>query len=343
MITVFDAASRRHAPPGFVVAGRLQPSPERPERIDMLLEGLATLGAEPVAPPPITLADAGTVHTERYLAFLETVVERWARLPGASDYPLPNIHALGRSSLPEPAYPDSIIGQVGYHCGDGSAPILPDTLPAALGAAASALHGARLLVGGERLVYALCRPPGHHAAADVAAGFCYLNNSALAAEALVRAGKRVAILDVDVHHGNGTQAIFYDRADVLTVSLHADPARFYPFFWGYAGETGRGPGEGFNLNLPLPRGTGDAAYLDALGTALDRIRHFGPSALVVAAGLDAAVDDPFQGFAVTTGGFEAIGAAIRRLGLPVLAVQEGGYPSPSLGANLAALLGGLGA
>ncbi|MCW1839635.1 histone deacetylase family protein [Prosthecomicrobium hirschii] len=343
MITLFDAASRRHEPPGFVVAGRLQPSPERPERIDMLLDGLGRLGVAPVAPPPIDLSAAGIVHTERYLAFLATVVERWARVGGGSAWPVPNIHALGRATLPEPSYPDSVIGQVGYHIGDGSAPILPGTLDAMLGAAASALEAARLVAGGERLVYALARPPGHHAAADVAAGFCYLNNSALAAETLVRAGHRVAILDVDVHHGNGTQAIFYDRADVLTVSIHADPARFYPFFWGYAHETGRGTGEGFNLNLPLARGTADADYLAALATALDRVRRHEPTALVVAAGLDASAEDPFQGFAVTTAGFEAIGRAIGALGLPACVIQEGGYPSPSLGTNLAALLGGLGA
>ncbi|MEJ1159517.1 histone deacetylase family protein [Prosthecomicrobium sp. N25] len=343
MITVFAEASRRHEPPGFVVAGRIRPSPERPERIDLLMEGVRAVGATLVEPPPVTLAEAALVHDARYLAFLETLVERWGRQPDAAAYPIPNIHALGRPGLPPASYPESVIGQVGWHLGDGSAPILPDTLPAALGAAASALHGATLVLGGETLVYALSRPPGHHASADMAAGFCYLNNSALAAEALTRAGRRTAILDVDVHHGNGTEAIFYDRADVLTVSLHVDPARFYPFFWGYAAETGAGAGEGFNLNLPLPRGTGDAAYLEALGLALDRVRAFAPDVLVLAAGLDAAADDPFQGFALSQGGFEAIGRAVRALGVPVLAVQEGGYPSPTLGLNLAALLSGLGA
>lgn len=343
MLTVFSETSRRHDPPGFVVAGRMQPSPERPERIDLLMEGVRAVGSTIVAPPAIGVDAVRIVHEARYLAFLETIAERWARLPDAASHPVPNIHAIGRASLPPTHYPDGVIGQLGYHLTDGSAPILPDTFETALASAATALHGARLLDGGERLVYALCRPPGHHAGSDTAGGFCYLNNTALAAEALTRAGRRVAILDIDVHHGNGTEAIFYDRADVLTLSIHADPSRFYPYFWGYADAIGRGGGEGFNLNLPLARGTDDEGFLAALGTALGRVASFRADTLVVACGLDTAVDDPFKGFAVTTGGFERIGRAIRGLGLPMLIVQEGGYPSPSLGGNLAALLGGLGA
>lgn len=332
-----------HDPPGYVVSGKLQPSPERPERVGMLMSGLAAIGAALVEPPPVTLADCEIVHTRRYLDFLATLPARWARVPDGGAYPTPNVHALGRANLPEPRYPASVVGQVGYHIGDGSAPILAETLPAALAAAACAIEAARFVAAGDRLAYALARPPGHHASADMAAGFCYLNNAALAAETLVRAGARPAILDIDVHHGNGTEAIFYARADVLTVSLHADPARFYPFFWGHADERGTGAGDGFNLNMPLARGTGDAAYLEALATALAAIRAFGADVVVLALGLDASIDDPFQGLAVSTAGFAAIGARIRALGLPVVAVQEGGYPSSILGANLAAVLGGLGA
>ncbi len=202
------------------------------------------------------------------------------------------------------------------------------------------MHAARLVRDGADAAYALCRPPGHHAYADMAGGFCFLNNTAIAAQDLVATGRRVAILDVDVHHGNGTQGIFYRRADVLTVSLHADPLRFYPFFWGYAAERGEGEGLGANLNIPLPRGTGDAAYLEALARAMRRIRAFAPDALVVALGLDAHEGDPFKGLAITTGGFGRIGAAVRGLGLPTVLVQEGGYLSDDLGANLAAFLQG---
>ena len=154
-----------------------------------------------------------------------------------------------------------------------------------------------MVLAGEREAYALCRPPGHHAFADMAGGFCYLNNTAIAAQRFTQAGKRVAILDVDLHHGNGTQSIFYARDDVLTVSLHADPVRFYPFFWGHAASAARGAGLGYNLNLPLPRGTRDDTFLTALDTALARIRAFAPDALVIALGLDAFEGDPFGGLA----------------------------------------------
>ena len=157
------------------------------------------------------------------------------------------------------------------------------------------VHGADAVLDGERSAYALCRPPGHHAFADLAGGFCYLNNSAIAAQLLRGSTARVAILDVDVHHGNGTQDIFYERADVLTVSIHADPVRFYPFFWGHADERGQGEGVGYNLNLPLPRKSGDATFMDALDIAFRRIRAFAPGALVVALGLDAFDGDPFGG------------------------------------------------
>jgi acetoin utilization deacetylase AcuC-like enzyme len=341
MITVFDDMQRLHNPPSFIVAGKPKPIPERPERIDMLLEGVDRIGSGIVAPPPIGNGTLSLVHDERYLTFMDTLWERWKRLPEAAEYPAPNIHALGRPSLVPVGYPDSVVGQCGYHLGDGACPIMDKTWEAAKASAATAAHAASLMLRGERIVYALCRPPGHHAACDVAAGFCYINNSALAAEILTRAGKRVAILDIDVHHGNGTEAIFYDRADILTISLHADTSRFYPFFWGYPQETGRGEGEGFNLNLPLARGTQIDDYRSGLAKALRRIEEFRPTMLVIAAGLDISVDDPFQGFAIRTADFATIGRDIAALRLPMLVVQEGGYPSASLGANLAGLLQGL--
>jgi acetoin utilization deacetylase AcuC-like enzyme len=174
----------------------------------------------------------------------------------------------------------------------------------------------------------------------MAGGFCFLNNTAIAAQRLRRDHARVAILDVDVHHGNGTQGCFYRRKDVLTISLHADPVRFYPFFWGYAAERGEGEGEGFNLNVPLPRGTGDDDYLDALKGAGRRLASFAPSALVVALGLDAYEGDPLAGLAITTAGFGRIGEWLGRRGLPTVLVQEGGYLCEALGPNLASFLVG---
>ena len=340
MICVFDDIQRAHAPSHFIVAGRPQPIPERPERVDMLLSGVSRLGLKVVRPDAVPLTALTTIHTPRYVDFLSTLLERWRHIPNASDYPAPNVFAMGRPGLAPVSYPDGVVGQVGWHMGDGSCPMMDQTLKAALASAATALHGAGLLLGGESQVYALCRPPGHHASSDMAAGFCYFNNSALAAEALTRAGKRTAILDIDVHHGNGTEAIFYSRADVLTVSIHCDPLRFYPFFWGHAGEWGEGEGEGYNLNLPLPRGTGITPYLAALDVALKRISEFAPEVLVVATGLDTAVDDPFQAFKIATPEFAELGRAIAQMKLPTLWVQEGGYPSESLGPNLASLLAG---
>jgi acetoin utilization deacetylase AcuC-like enzyme len=343
VITLFDDIQRTHAPETFLVAGRPQPIPEKPIRIDMLLRGVGYVGAQVLQPPPVDFATVGLVHTQQYLTFLQTLRERWGHIPNSSDIPLPNVYAIQRETLPPITFPDGVVGQAGYHLGDGACPVTKDTLAAALGSAACAVEGAKRINAGERLVYALCRPPGHHAAADLAAGFCFFNNSALAAEILTRAGKRVAILDIDVHHGNGTEAIFYDRADVLTVSVHCHPKRFYPFFWGYDDERGRGAGEGYNLNLPLEKGTEINAFLAALETGLQRIADFGATHLVLAAGLDIAIDDPFKAFAIRTEDFAQIGARIAQIKLPTVVVQEGGYPSESLGDNLASLLKGLGA
>ena len=343
MITLFDETQRLHAPETFIVAGRPQPIPEKPIRIDLLMQGVRAVGSRVVTPPAITLETVALVHDRRYLNFLETLLERWGHVPNSSDIPLPNVFAIERPGLPPISYPDAVVGQAGFHLGDGACPVTSATLAAAKASAACAVEGAKLLLGAERFVYALCRPPGHHAAADLAAGFCFFNNAALAAETLTRAGKRTAILDIDVHHGNGTEAIFYDRADVLTVSIHCHPKRFYPFFWGYEGERGRGQGEGYNLNLPLERGTDIEGYLPALETALQRVIVFKPDVLVLAAGLDIAIDDPFKAFAIRTEDFSTIGRRIAETRLPMLVVQEGGYPSESLGPNLAALLSGLGA
>jgi acetoin utilization deacetylase AcuC-like enzyme len=201
----------------------------------------------------------------------------------------------------------------------------------------------RVIVAFKKAVYTelhRSHDPQFFLVRDLAGGFCFFNNSAIAAAHLRLKHERVAILDVDVHHGNGTQGIFYERGDVLTVSIHADPASFYPYVWGYAHERGAGAGLGTNLNIPLPIGTGDDGYLEALGKAQAMIAAFAPGALVVALGLDASEHDPLVGLAVITDGFRCIGQAIARLGLPTVLVQEGGYLSDILGANLTAVLGG---
>lgn len=339
MKAFFDDRQRHHDPKHFMANGVVQPSPEQPERIARLKAGAEAAGAEFTVPEDHGMGPLAAVHTPEYLVFLETIYARWRRIEGASDEVIPNIHPDNRIA----SYPRSAVGQAGYHQADTACPIAAGTWEAAYWSAQSALGAADAIIAGERAVYALSRPPGHHAFADLAGGFCFLNNAAIAADHLRRAGLRPAILDVDVHHGNGTQGIFYARADVLTVSLHADPVRFYPFFWGHAHERGDGPGLGANLNIPLPRGTDDVAYLEALGPALTRIRAFGADAIVVALGLDAHVNDPFKGLAISTPGFARIAGAIAATGLPLLLVQEGGYLSDALGANVSSFLGGVGA
>ena len=337
MQVIFSERQKRHYPKHFLSSGSPQPNPEVPERADCLLAAALASGLELIEPADHGLEPLAAVHTPEYLQFLQNIVRRWAYIEGASEEVVPNVHPDRRNG----AYPASAVGQAGFHMADTGCPISAATWESALSSAHSAIHGAHLLLAGERSCYALARPPGHHAARDYAAGFCYLNNAAAAAQFLRSAFDRVAILDVDVHHGNGTQDIFYGRADVLTVSLHADPVRFYPFFWGHASERGEGEGLGYNLNLPLPRGTGDDDYLKTLDAALNRIDAFAPQALIVALGLDAYEGDPFQGLAVSTGGFGKIAASIGALGLPTLLVQEGGYLCDALGDNLSSFLEGL--
>ena len=334
MNVIFSNEQLRHNPEKILSSGALVDSPENPGRAETLLQSAIASGLDLVIPEDCGLEPVAAVHTSRYLTFLENIHTRWLRIPGASKDVLPNVHPDSRDCL----YPASAVGQVGYHVFDGAAPITADTWNSALWSAYSAVQAAREVLRGAHACYALARPPGHHATKDMAGGFCYLNNSAIAAQELRSKHERVAILDVDVHHGNGTQSIFYDRDDVLTVSLHADPVRFYPFFWGAADESGEAAGEGFNLNLPLARGTADEEYLVVLDRALARIDRFDPDALVIALGLDAFVGDPFAGLALSTEGFGLVAQRIHALGLPTVLVQEGGYPCDQLGDNLRAFL-----
>jgi acetoin utilization deacetylase AcuC-like enzyme len=338
MKAFFAEEQKRHDPKGFLSSGSPKPNPEQPARADRLLVGAKAAGCEIVRPRDYGQGPIAAVHTPEYLEFLENIFERWQRIEGASAEVVPNIHPLGRDG----SYPASAVGQAGYHMADTSCPISAETWESARWSAWSAVAAAETVAAGAPAAYALCRPPGHHAFADVAGGFCYFNNSAIAAQLLRKTAARVAILDVDLHHGNGTQGVFYARGDVLTVSIHADPVRFYPFFWGHADERGVGAGLGYNLNLPLPRQTGDEGFLEALDAGIARVRAFAPEGLVVALGLDAFEGDPFGGLSVTTPGFARIGEAIARLKLPTAIVQEGGYICDELGDNLSSFLTGFG-
>jgi acetoin utilization deacetylase AcuC-like enzyme len=233
-----------------------------------------------------------------------------------------------------------IDGVMGYYCFDTATPILDGTWTAALDAANCALTAAEHVADTGGPAFALCRPPGHHAAHDMYGGYCFFNNAAVAAQWLTDQGRRVAILDVDYHHGNGTQDIFYRRADVLTVSIHADPTWAYPHFLGYADETGEGAGEGANVNLPLPYGTAWDAYAGALSAALGKVDAFGPDAVIVALGLDTYAEDPIAKFRLYKDDYLKLGAALARLKRPVLFTMEGGYNLDALGTITANALEG---
>ncbi len=338
MRVILNPKHADHAPPGEVEGGAVIPSYEAPGRFDAIRAALEAAGGfcfEELAKP--SEACVAAVHDAAYVAYLReaSVEAKRARDPAAKQlwptvFPFgPNPRATGTRALR------------GQYCFDTYTPILPGTFAAALGGANAAARAADLVAeGAERAVYVLTRPPGHHAEPDRCGGYCYFNNAAVAAERLSKRGP-VAVLDLDVHHGNGTQHIFYSRADVLTVSVHGDPAGLYPFFSGFADETGTGAGSGFNLNLPLPPGTGVKEYRPALARAIDAVRRFEPSFLVFAFGADAHESDPIGGFKLPTKFFAEMGAAVRELGLPTVVVQEGGYNLATLGGCVAEVLKGL--
>jgi acetoin utilization deacetylase AcuC-like enzyme len=301
---------------------------EAPARAEVILEALTAAGlGTVVTPADHGLAPILAVHDAAFVAYLQTAHGQAHELQ-----PLIAETFAGRGWRRRPR---SVHGLAGYYVFDYSAPILEGTWTAAYWSAQVAATAADLVRNGERCVYALCRPPGHHAAADLHGGFCYLNNAAIAARALQNGGAvRVAIVDIDYHHGNGTQEIFYHDPTVLFCSLHADPDHDYPFFWGGADELGEGAGAGYNRNWPLPHGADDAAYLAALDQAVDVVRGFAPDYLVISAGFDLMAGDPITprgGFAITVDGLRQIGERLAGLALPTVVVQEGGYNVPSLG------------
>ena len=336
MKAVYTDRHRSHDPQFFLVRGLVRRTTEQPERADRLLKGLASGSHDIVEPSAFGQGPRARVHSAEYLRFLADAWDEWSALGDSGPEMIANIHPVRQAAT----YPTSIVGKLGWHTADTACPIGPGTWAGACAATDVAVTAAQLVIDGEDASYALCRPPGHHAYADMAGGFCFLNNTAVAAQRLRSQHARVAVLDVDVHHGNGTQGIFYERDDVLTVSIHADPANYYPYFWGHAHEHGAGKGQGFNFNLPLPLGSADAPWLDAGDKALARIKEFQPTALVVALGLDASESDPLQGLKVTGAGFHAMAEKVARLGLPTVLVQEGGYLGDDLGRNLVHFLAG---
>lgn len=277
------------------------------------------------------------VHDRGYVDFLRSAYEDW-RASGRDGDAIGYTWPIARRRHLDLNRIDARLGLYSY---DAATPIAEGTWEASYWAAQTALSALAAILDGETATsFALCRPPGHHSGRDYCGGYCYLNNAAIAAEQARCSGRRVAILDIDYHHGNGTQDIFYADPEVMFVSIHADPRTDYPFFWGHADERGEGEGLGKTLNLPLPRGTEFPTYEAALGTALDAVRSHGADLLVVSFGADTFEEDPISHFRLGRDDYRAIGGRIAALGLPVLVAMEGGYAVDALGLNVQALLSG---
>ncbi len=340
MKVFWHGAQLKHAPKFFLLRGQTRANFEVPARAEALLAACQAMKLDIAAPAPVTHAALLSVHDGAYLDFLRDAHVAWSRLPDSGPEAVANSHPSPEMLANGARAPSHVIGQVGWFTSDAACPIGPHTWESANWAAACALAAANEVAAG-RPAYALTRPPGHHTFRARAGGHCYVNNAALAVERLRASGAAlVAVLDIDSHHGNGTQSIFWDRADVLFVSLHGDPNRYYPWFTGHAAERGGGEAEGFNLNFPLPLGSGDEAWLAALRDGLAAIRRFRPDALVVSLGFDASEHEPLNALAVTADGFAHAGEAIGGLGLPTAIIQEGGYASEILGLLLTRFLDG---
>jgi acetoin utilization deacetylase AcuC-like enzyme len=335
MQIVYTRQHQRHRTDNVLLEGRPMVVEEVPARADVILSALVAAETGSVAgPTDHGLEPVLGVHDAGFINFLQHAYAGQAATFGEEGAVLAWSFAP-RSALRRPR---GVLGLKGYYGFGWGTPILAGTWTAAYWSAQCALTAADLVLGGERAAYALCRPPGHHAAADMYGGFCYLNNAAIAARHIQAAVGRVAILDVDYHHGNGTQSIFYADPTVLFCSLHVHPDQDFPFFWGGADERGAGQGAGLNWNWPLPRDTDDARYLGTLDAALAIIRDFKARYLVVSAGFDVVMGDPVGCFAVTTRGLQQIGLRIAALGLRTVIVQEGGYALENLGENAVAFL-----
>ena len=315
--------------------GALVPCFEVPARADHVLTELQRRKLGSVQ-QPLAFDDSAltSIHSPRYLKFLASAWDQWVALDPTNAHKdiLPSVWPT--RTFRTDIEPDNFAAKMGLYSYDAGTPFTAGTWVAARAGAQCALSAAQQLVQGDRAAFALSRPPGHHAGADFFGGYCFLNNAALAAQRLRDAGMaKVAVIDIDYHHGNGTQAIFYDRADVFFASIHGDPRTEYPFYLGHAEETGTGAGAGANLNIPLPRGTHFERWFEALEHALQAITRFGADALVVSLGVDTFEGDPISGFTLTSADYLRVGERLAAAGLPTVLVFEGGYAVAEVGVN----------
>ncbi|MGO4572685.1 histone deacetylase family protein [Microvirga sp. 2TAF3] len=334
MLVVHHPDQALHDPEFVFRTGKFIDQPDRAERCRIFLDIVKEDGHQIVQAPLGNLDPIFEIHDRDYVEFLKTVHKRWAANPDFGPEVIPNVHPTHRMYRK----PTELLGELGWYSNSTSCPITEGTWPAVYASAQTAIHGADRLSEAHGPVYALCRPPGHHAYPDLMTGVCFLNNAAIAAHRLTKKYGKVALVDIDVHHGNGTQFIFYERADVLFCSIHIDPRLSAPYYAGYADEIGEGAGRGLNFNQPLPWATPDPIWLDAVDAALARVSEFAPGAVVVSLGFDASEHDPVATFKITNDGFAQAGRKFAALNLPTLLVQEGGYLSPHLGGYLRSFL-----
>ena len=345
MTRVFAAERQRlHDPEHELESSGFQAPFEHPGRADVIRAALASDARFVIAEPdPAGTGPIEAVHDPGLVRFLATAWDEYQRDVRPVHDVVPDVFALSglRAGMGPLVEPSSVGARLGWWCFETTTPLTSGTYEAARSAVDCALAASAAVLGGERLAYGLCRPPGHHAATALYGGYCFFNNAAVAAAHIgATTGSRVAVLDVDYHHGNGTQQIFYERDDVAFVSLHGDPVRAYPYHTGHADETGAGRGRGSTCNVPLAAGTDDDAYLVALERALAAVEASAPDVVVVSLGVDTYVGDPMCDLALSTEGFARCGAAVAALGRPLVVLQEGGYADDALGANVAAWLTG---
>lgn len=339
MKLIYSDDHRGHAGAKEMRYDQMIPMSESPERMDMIMAALAEAGfSDVISPDSHGLDVAHQVHDPAFVSFLERCYPLWEVEFGPGGFATAYTFGMrGMDQVPNA----SVHSMLSCYTFDVCVPFVKGTWPAIRSAKDVALTGVDLIHGGEQAVFSLCRPPGHHASKDMAGGYCYLNNAAIAAQAHRNKGfERVAILDIDYHHGNGTQSIFYDRADVFFASLHCRPEDEYPFLMGYDTEVGTGAGKGYNLNLPMPRGTDFSLWGKSLETALHRVRNFAPDVVVVSLGVDSFAGDPVGGFELQSPDYLEIGRRIRSLNFPTQFIMEGGYAMDALGVNVANVITG---
>jgi acetoin utilization deacetylase AcuC-like enzyme len=344
LLVIASDRHRGHAPLAEIESSGLQPPFEHPGRADAINATLAADARFSIVEPTAWATSAiDAVHDPGLARFLERA---WGDYqvghPGTHDV-VPDVFAMPGLVDGIGAFPDGspVDQELGRWCFETTTPITEGTYDAARSAVDIALSATDAVLAGEQSAYGLCRPPGHHAPTSLYGGYCFFNNAAVAAHHVASCGTKVTVLDVDYHHGNGTQQIFYGRDDVQYVSLHGDPARAYPYITGFADENGAGRGTGMNLNIPLPVGTDDDGYIDALSGALDAISAFGSELVIVSLGVDTFHNDPISDLAITTEGFRAQGELVSQLALPTVVLQEGGYDVAAIGDNVRQFLLGV--